>query len=382
MLNRAALSGAFSAHARLLSLGLFVMTGACGASSVGPTQTQNADGTMSETSLEAGPTMAGDIPEKLELPAGHRSRISYMAYNLDNTLHLGTSDGQIASLAVLSRKAEVDKPADGFEVITMSPDGRYLVIRTTPGRVVDRKGVLALNMNSVPVIESANFAPDAFSLYVSEAGGKLRIWGQAEAFVKQGEDENLASYLNRQGSDFNVEFDPLSGPMAALPQGALIMATADGVISFWSSSAPGRTRQVMKLDGAIKALSASGNDIVAVSRAGQLKVGKLEPATYQAWSKNARADWAATNEHLRGEFVEMSSNTLKLRSTETGEIQWEKPLPAGPTCGLSVSPDGRMGAACVDGVVMMFYVKDGTWDSQAWFGDTFKWKDARGPEIK
>ena len=380
MLNRAARSGAFSTHARLLSLGLFVFATACGASSSGPVQ--NADGTLSETSTEADATVAGEIPENLDLPAGQRSRVSYIAYNLDNTLHLGTSDGQIASLGVLSRKAEVDKPAAGFEVITVSPDGRFLVIRTSPGRVVDRKGVLALNMNSVPVIESASFAPDAFSLYVSEDGGKLRIWGQAEAFVKQGDDENLAAYLNRQGSDFNVEFEPLSGPMAALPQGALIMAAADGVISFWSSAAPGRTRRVMKLDGPIKALSASGNDIVAVSRAGALKVGKLEPATYQAWSKDARADWAATNEHLRGQFVEMSSGTLKLRSTESGEVEWEKPLPTGPTCGLSVSPDGRMGAACVDGVILIFYVKDGTWDSRAWFGDTFKWMDARGPEIK
>ncbi len=381
MLSRTARNGAFSLHARLLSLGLFVFSAACGASSSAPVQ--NADGTISETSTESdAPTFAADTPEKLELPAGQRSRISYIAYNLDNTLHLGTSDGQVASLAVLSRKAEVDKPAAGFEVISISPDGRYLVIRTSPGRVVDRKGVLALNMNVIPTIESASFAPDMFSLYVSEAGGKLRIWGQAEAFVKQGDDENLAAYLNRQGSDFNVEFEPLSGPMAALPQGALIMAAADGVISFWSSSAPGRTRQVMKLDGPIKALSASGNDIVAVSRGGALKVGKLEPATYQAWSKNARADWAATNEHLRGQFVEMSSGTLKLRNTESGDIEWEKPLPAGPTCGLSVSPDGRMGAACVDGVILVFYVKDGTWDSRAWFGDTFKWMDARGPEIK
>ncbi|MEZ4458797.1 MAG: hypothetical protein R3E66_03530, partial [bacterium] len=365
----------------VLSCAFFLVAG-CGASSTQSTPSNPGDPTEAATGDNA--VAAVEMAEGNSagaLPPGSKSALSYINFTNDGLLQLGTHDGKIALVNVMARKAQAHTPAAGYRIEAVSPDGTYTVINSSPARVVSTDGTLILNMNMISSVAAVRFAPDVFSMFVTEPSGKLRVWGQAHSFEKQGSDETLAQYLNRQGSDFTVEFEPLSGPIFALPDNALLMAGADGVVSFWSSNAPSKTRRVMKLDGPLKQLTASGTDIVAVSVSGSLKVGKLDPPSYQPWSREARTEWAATNSLMRGEFVEVVDGTLKLRETETGNTLWEKPLPAGASCGVAVSADSRLGAACVGDVIMVFNTRDGKWDSMAWFGDDFHWTGPNGAKI-
>lgn len=356
----------------------------CGASQDGGSSAEAAversvagEGGASTATNESGEA----VKSAVSLPAASRSTISYFAFSDGGRLNLGTADGLAASVEVTRRKAESFKPAPGHSVISMSPDGQMIAIEASPGRVVGRSGKLLLNMSSIADVESAAFAPDGLGLYVSEPSGKIRVWGQSHSFEKP-EGENLENYLNRQASDFNVQFDPLAGPMFAMPEGGLLMGGADGVISFWHSSAPGKSKRVMKLDSPVRSVTASNNDVVTVSQSGALKVGTLEPSTYHLWSKQAKTEWAATNTHLTGKFVEVVDGTVRLREAQSGEVNWTLPLPSGRSCGVAVSPDGRLGAACVADTLFVFNVGPGTWDSVIWLGAEFGWQDPGGRPIR
>lgn len=360
-----------------------LMLSACAATPDSATSTQNdtigADG--AEVTTATGDTAANESVAAIGIPEGKRAPISTFNFGEGAVLNVGTLDGRTATVEVLRRKAEAFNPAAGHRVRTISPDGHMIVIESSPGRVVARDGKLLLNMSTIPDVESAEFAPDNFTLFVTEKGGKLRVWGQANSFNKPTR-ENLENYLNRQASDFNVQFDPLSGPIFTMPQGGLLVGGADGVVSFWHSGAPSRTKRIMKLDAPAKTLSASTNDIVAVSQTGGLKVGTLEPAVYHAWSKAAKTEWAVTNQHLDGKFAEIANGKLALRDAQSGNPIWELPLPKGTSCGLAVNPEGRMGAACVDEALFVFNIADGTWDSVVWMADDLRWTAPNGAKIK
>jgi len=136
------------------------------------------------------------------------------------------------------------------------------------------------------------------------------------------------------------------------------------------------------LEGTARSVSTSGNDVVTTSTTGQLKVGRLDPPSYLPWSRGERADFAATSEFLPDKFIELSNGTLRARTISKGDDEWSVTLPAGKPCGLSVSPDGNLVAACVGGFIATFATSDGAWDSVVWHnGEALQWQTSAGEKV-
>lgn len=334
--------------------------------------TLNADGTVA--------AQDGSRPDRIVLPEGTASSVSFLGFGRGK-LQIGTSDGWVGTVQILNRKAEAKlMSTTGTRVATISPDADLVMLDSKPPQVVNQTGALILNLGMVPSLAAAAFAHDSFSLFVSEPGGKVRVWGQAHSFEQPSGDEKLENYLNKQASDFNVNFKPLAGPLYLMPGGSMIFGDQEGVISLWNPAKPSQSKRIMKLDGPVRSISGSGNELVATSTTGQLKAGKLDPPSFFGWARDVRGDFAGTSELLRGKFVEATEGTIRLRVMETGEVEWELPAPGKP-CGVAVSEDGNFAAICLDHKVVVLSTRDGRWDSTVWVNKGLYWTAAGGQKI-
>ncbi len=160
----------------------------------------------------------------------------------------------------------------------------------------------------------------------------------------------------------------------------MIFGDQEGVISLWNPARPSQSKRIMKLDGPVRSISGSGNELVATSTTGQLKAGKLDPPSFFGWARDVRGDFAATSDLLRGKFVEATKGTIRMRVMETGEVEWELPAPGTP-CGVAVSEDGNFAAVCLDNKVVILSTRDGRWDSTVWMSKGLYWTAAAGQKI-
>ena len=371
----------------ILAFSSLVLGSGCGASAP---QTQAGDssgggGGVQEGSLESDTNASSGGPSgTFALPSGSAAGVSLVDFGSANQLFVGTKNGRLASLRVLSRTAVAHSPAAKIAapIAAVAPDGSLAVLNTSPPKVVNMTGDLILNANASETMTAAEFSKGDFTLYMSAPDGTVRIWGQAHNFVAPDPEEKMESYLNRQGTDFNIRLAPLRGPIHATSNGYLILTDEEGVVRLWTVRKPTNSKRIMKLDSPVKSVATSDADIVTTSEAGSLKVGHLDPPEYFPWSREEKADYAATSDFFPGKFVELKNGALRGRKIETGEVLWTTALPAGEPCGLDVSPDGTLVAACIDGFVGVFYAADGKWDSTVYFeGANLKWQDASGKDI-
>ena len=343
---------------------LIGLMSACGASQ--SAQVSDSEGTESQNSEVREDSAPKESPVTTVAPAaGPSATISYMAFG-EGGLHVGTRDGWLGTFQIMNRSTSAHQMSNsGVSVAAASADGGLALLASDPPQVVNKEGALILNLNTVSDMESGIFARDSFSLFVSETSGRVRVWGQAHSFEVPKGDEKLENYLNKQASDFNVTFAPLSGPLYLMPGGSMVFGDKEGVISIWNPAKPSQSSRIMKLNGPVKSLSGSGNEVVATSVGGQLKAGRLDPPSFYGWARDAKGDYAATADLLRGKFIESSDGVIRLRVTETGETEWEVPAKGKP-CGVAVSPDGNFAAVCLDHKVAILQVSNGAWDSTVW----------------
>jgi len=360
-------------------LSIFALVSACGGGGAQTTEQHVLeDGTVVEGSKAS--TSKDGGPRQIAIPGGAATPISYMSFG-QGKLHLGTTDGWVGSAQILNRTSNATRISNtGVQVVAVSSGGELALLNSRPPQVVNQDGALILNLNMVPVMESGIFAADSFSLFVSEATGRVRVWGQAHSFEVPKGDEKLENYLNKQASDFSVTFAPLAGPIHLMPGGTMIFADQDGVISMWNPAKPSQSKRIMKVEGRVKSLSSSGNEVVATSDRGQLKAGKLDPPSFFGWAREAKGDYAAMSDLLRGKFVESSEGVIRLRVAETGDVEWEVPAPGKP-CGVAISEDGNFAAVCRDNKMLILSTRDGSWDSTIWMMQGLHWQDSSGQAI-
>lgn len=285
-------------------------------------------------------------------PDGSES-ISMVYFAPNQKLYLGTRSGNLVEIDIEAEKAGVTKIATSSSVIATSPDGQYAIIDASPPAVMGVDGELVLQMGIVKNFESAVFRDDGKTLYVADKGGKLRIWGQAHSFTKQGKGERLENYLNRQAPDFLVELPSIEGTLAASGTGLLFVAGSDGIVSSWDPKKPGEIHRLMKVKGTVKSMQATAKNVVTTSKSGYLKVGRVDPPSYLPWSKDVKADYVAISEFTGDDFVMLDGEGVKMKNLDSGENTWTLALPEGPRCGLDVSDDGHKIAACVGNMVYL-----------------------------
>lgn len=339
---------------RLIALSAMLALSACGTTKTttkiidGKEVVVDQNGTPVSESESGGETKSSGDATKA--PEGSEA-ISMLYFAPNQNLYVGTRSGSLAEVDVGNQKATVSKVAGSSAVVATSPDGGYAIIESSPPAVMGLDGALVLQMSLVKNFESAVFGADGKTLYVGDRGGKLRIWGQAHSFTKQGKGERLENYLNRQAPDFLVEFPSIEGTLAASGTGLLFVAGSDGIVSSWNPAKPGEIHRLMKVKGTVKSMQATGQHVVTTSKSGYLKVGRVDPPSYLPWSKDVRADYVAISELTGDKFVMLDGEGVKMKGLDDGTNAWSLALPDGPRCGLDVSDDGREIAACVGNMV-------------------------------
>ncbi len=280
-------------------------------------------------------------------------RISMVYFAPNQNLYIGTQTGNLAEIDVANQKGSVSRVAQSSGVVLTSPNGEQTVVNASPPVVTALDGSLVLQMSLVKNFASAVFSPDGKVLYVGDKGGKLRIWGQAHSFTKQGKDERLENYLNRQAPDFLVQFPSIEGEIASTGSGVLLIPQSDGTISAWDPKSPGDIQSLMKVKGTVKSMQATAQNVVTTSDSGYLKVGRVSPPSYLPWSKDVRADYVAIRNSTGSDFVMLDSEGVKMKNIDNGSQTWSLALPPGQRCGLDVSDNGQEIAACVGNVVYL-----------------------------
>ncbi len=373
----------------LLVISSLAVFSGCGASSTNTAQdTSNTTGSNSGAqgtdSNGKATSSGGDNAKSVTFPQANADTLSLVEFGGANQLFVGTQKGKVGIARIAKREGSVGTPATQVDapIRTVAPDGSLAVIETDPTKVVNMRGELILNANTVGNLAGATFAKNDYTLYISAEDGTIRIWGQAHSFADPEPQEKMEDYLNRQGSDFNINVGPLRGPLHSTSNGHIVMTDDQGVVRLWNPRKPSKSKRVMKLDGTARSVSTSGDDIVTTSSNGSLKVGRLDPPSYLPWSRDEKADYAAASDAYYGKFVQLGGGKVRAREIETGEEVWSTDVPAGNSCGLTMSPDGSLVAACVNNFVVILNTSDGAWDSTAYFdGTKFKWVDATGAEI-
>lgn len=343
-----------------------------------PTQPEVSDEADAAPSSEESPATTS-----ISLPSADAAGVSVLSFGSEDRLLVGYKSGWMADLDPRQYRGQAFHVSKkGIEVEAISPDGSLLILGSAPPAAVNSEGALILNMNSVEQLESAAFAREEFSLYVSSPDGTIRVWGQAHSFEDPRATEKMEDYINRQASDFFIQVNPLRGPIHPTGDGRLIFVDESGTVSIWNPRKPSESSRVMQLDSAPVSISSAGNRIVTTSQNRDLKVGRIDPPEYRTWSRDAKADYAATSHGLHDAFFELNGTELSLRSFNDGEVKWSVSIDGSRACGLAVSANGRRVAACVDGVVSILSGTDGSLDSQVWLTpDGVAWQTASGESI-
>ena len=362
------------------AVALVLSSVACGTSSGASTGTSAGDGAGAATSgSAASTTTAASIAqahakgEPLTFEPASVRAITSLTYN-DHQLAIGFSDGVVA---LSSKSGDVSQSTTTrvYPVAAVSPTGEFTLLGSNPPAVVNAKGDLILQMNTVPDFESAAFGADGITLYVAARNGKIRIWGQPHSFEEDQHLEKLENYLNRQAPDFLVEFPPIRGPLHVTASGKVIAVDEEGNVRIWDPTAPSSSKRIMNVGAGARSIASAGGAIIVTSQTGALKVGQEDGAGYKAWSKDARGAFIKTT-HLNDDvFYVLDRGTLRAVAIETGEEQWSTTIPDDHPCGLTVSPDSSQVVACIGNYVAVFDAATGAPKTYGYRVDgDFHWK--------
>lgn len=370
-----------AAGALFASVAVLSLTIGCGASSStarsdrgdkqsDPTSSNSTDGSGSQSAESGGTSSKG--AKKLEFENVSPRSVTSLQY-LAGKLAIGFSDGAIAFVDG-SGQVSHSKVAKVHAVAAVAPNGELALLSAKPPVVVNTKGDLILQMNTVPSFESAAFGNDGVTLYVADKAGKVRIWGQAHSFEEDQHKEKLENYLNRQAPDFHVEFGSISGPIHMTESNKLVVVEKEGKVQLWDPTRPSGSKRLMLVGGGARSIASADGYVFVTSMTGALKVGK-EEGGYLPWSKDARAGFVATNNMAAGSFFTLDTGKLESRNTQSGEVNWSASLPDGFACGLALSPDGNTLAACIGNFVATFDTKTGAPIAHGYRAEAdFTWK--------
>jgi hypothetical protein len=292
--------------------------------------------------------------------------VTALSWTQDNRLAIGFGDGSAALGTLPHGGLEELRVSPSTAVVQLSPKTDLALIGTTPITMMRRKkgqsefeDVFALQ--NVKLYESSAFSMDSTKLYVSDAKGKLRIWGQPELFYARGPEEKLDEYLNRRAPDFFVEFPSLRGPIAVDTQGSVLVGSAQGVVSYWNPLKPSRVVRIMKLKSPLTSLSESDGFVVATAKDERLRVGQIEPPGYLPWSRNESALLAIAHPWYPDHFISLHHDKVSARQLSTGSQAWSQPLNRKERpCGLTISGSGDFVAVCLSNVVAVLRTSDGS----------------------
>lgn len=361
---------------------MLVLVVTCCVACSGSSAQKKSDGTPTDSNgVSSGgsttPRKSSSKREKLRFVDASPRAVSLIDFR-GSRLAVGFSDGNISIADPKSGELRNAKVAEVFAVDAIAPHGDLALLAKTPPVIVNFEGDLILQMNTVPSYESATFSPDGLPLYVADKKGKVRIWGQTHSFEEDQHKERLEVYLNRQAPDFHVEFAPLRGPIHVMDDGRLVVVDQEGIVSLWDPTRPSSSKRIMKLEGTGRSLASAEGHIYATSTTGALKVGKADGG-YLPWSKDARGDFVAASSLIPGAFFVQESGRLAKRETASGETGWEVAVPDGHPCGLEVSGDGSMLAACIGNFVVLFDADDGAARSYLYReADEVQWRSPGG----
>lgn len=358
----------------------------CGMACSGGASTQKTEGTGSTTESSSGSsssTSSGNngatsssgssAPREVTFPGVQPRSITHVSF-VPGHLALGFGDGTVTLFDYKSGESKTSKASKAFEVAAVSPDGQLALLRTNPPAIVNFKGDLILQMNTVGKFESAAFNRNGVGIYVADEAGKVRIWGQAHSFEEDQHKEKLENYLNRQAPDFHVEFPPIRGPLTLSDSDQILVADSEGVVRMWDPTNPSSAKQIMKLDGHLRSMAAAEGYVYATAVTGQLKIGKTEGG-YLPWTKEARGGMVAANRLATGMFWLLDRGSISARKTEDGGAMWESKVPDQNLCGLAVSDDAAVVAACVGNFVVLVDANSGGIRGYAYRdGENFVWK--------
>ncbi len=366
---------------RVIGLVLAVSLAACGGGGAGAASDDPSGGTAGGEQGSSAET-AEESGAELEL-ASASAKVTWLDWGDGDRMLVGFSNGSFAAIDPATSRYEYYKVTkNDFPIEAIAPSGNFALIGSTPPAVLAKDGTAVLQMNPVKNYSGASFARDNLGIYVSDHDGNVRIWGQEHSFEDELSKEKLEDYLNRQAPDFKVQFAPLEGPLNMTTDGVLLIGAKDGTISMWSMQKVSSSKRIMKLDAPVERFDAAGGVIVATSTEGQLKVGTLDPPSYKAWSREAKADFADVSNLLTDQFVSQTGSTVALRDVESGDAVWSVELPGSKACGVAVSANARRIAACVDDNIVVLDAENGQARSHAWHtGSGIGWKTPGGKDI-
>ncbi len=324
----------------------------------GAANVEQADGTSSSSATKSGGGAKARAGKPFQFDKVEPRAVTALQF-VGARLGIGFSDGAMALVDTSSGEVSHWKVAKAHAVAAVSPAGDFALLASSPPVIVNVKGELILQMNTVPSFESAVFGNDGISLFVADKKGKVRIWGQAHSFEEDQHKEKLENYLNRQAPDFHVEFPPIRGPIHITEGNKLIVVDQEGSVRIWDPTRPSAVKRIMKVGGGARSIASADGHIFVTSVTGALKVGVEDGSGYLPWSKDARGGFVAASSMTAGTFFSLDAGTLESRNIQSGEVVWAAVVPPGRACGLTLSRDGNTLAACIGDFVATFDATSG-----------------------
>jgi hypothetical protein len=289
-------------------------------------------------------------------PDANTPSVESLGWGKDGSLRLGFADGKWARVDLQNKESSL-QPAMSTEasVLALSPQAKLAFVASAPPVVVrlrDHQAVMRLT--NVKALETAGFFSDGKGLFAVESNGKLHVWGQSERALDEVSLKDLKRFMARQSPDFTANLSSLKGPVHVTDSNELIMATETGKVLRWKPDNPGEIEAVVQLPASATSFGFDGRHIAATAADGSLRAISLFERAFLPWSAGQSGALVAASPELSDKFAVADQGTLGMRAFEDGAYQWQRELPAGELCGLTLSPDAKTLAVCVDsGVVLV-----------------------------
>jgi hypothetical protein len=366
-----------------LTLFLLALLIGCGAPET-RADTPPADAAKPSTAPPAAAAQAPAKPVEHDLSAQVAERADQelaplvsMSWGAGDTLRIGYADAQLAQLDVAGKQGTLKRlEAEPSRVVYVSPDAKLALLDARPPRLVRVDDVReVLRMNHVPTqIEGAGWHPGGSAFFASEPTGKLHLWKVTEEQLRKLPDETIQMFLNRQLPDYTGHLPEMAGPFVVRPDGLIVFGDSEGHLLRWSPQKPTDVELIIKLDAPAASMTSQRGLIAATSRSGQLRVADMGKNAFVPWSMKASGQHVAAHEDGEVLFVARGGELRALRAAD-GALVWSAKLAAAPSCGLSLSRDGKTLAACFGERVLFLKAADGAYISMVGrHKDELRWR--------
>lgn len=317
-----------------------------------------------ETEAATGSTEPGTGAQSLEIPSLEGAPPAVRVDSGDDEFRIAHSDGTLSTWQIVDEAASATTSPvrDDSTVLAWSPAGVLAVASGNPPVVIrldDNREVL--RFIEVDEIETAGFFRDGSGLFIGEANGKLHVWNESEQTLESVPTQDIESFMARQSPSFTANFNSLSGRATATGSNKLLLGTQSGKLYLWDPDDPTNVQTLVKLGGPIRDTAYSGGRVYATTHDGEFRAADASNRVFLDWTTGARGDYVAAAASAPGRVMVADGDSVRMLEIDEGQTVWSRSIDGDASiCGLALSDDGEVGAACIDGAIIIFDTRDGT----------------------